>query len=261
MFTSILSFVSLGLLLIVAALVIGIVMALAARKPGSNIVIAQGAVQKLVSIAMSGNVDALVAAAVESIHLHLAEGSLPEKLLQAGFAEVQRNVSNPAGKTPLIDAIALFSGKTRQQVFDVFKAELDGPAAMPAMNPIATPTPAAAVVALLLLALAMPANGADTWGMPVKGPQRFYERDAWLVVDPPLMRDARGQLVEYKQPIGYRIGATFVDGNGVPMAPTQWPQPVYYTAPPQTVTFWNAGPVRRWIARGPVRRWLFRGRC
>lgn len=243
MFSSLLSFVSLGLLLIVAALVVGLIMALAARKPGSNVVVASGAAKKLVSIAMTGNVDAVVAAAIDSFHLHFAAGSLPEKLLQAGFAEVQRNVSDPNGKTPLIDAIANFTGKTRQQVFDTFKAELDGPAAP------ATPAPVTAAAAAVLLLFALPSFAADTWGMPVKGPQRFYESHSPLRVDPPLMRDQRGQLVEY-QPVAY---VRYAKGDTSPIQPPDgsYYQPVY-ACQSNYVGFWDRGPARR-VARGAAR--------
>jgi hypothetical protein len=255
MFTSLLSFISLGMLLVIVGLTIGLIMALVARKSGgaSPIVVAQGAAQKLIGIAMTGNVDALLAAAVDSFHLHLADGSLGEKLLKAGFAEVQRNVNDPNGKTPIVDAVAMLTGKSRQQVLDLFKADLDGPAA-----PAATPAPAVAVAALLLLCLAIPASGADTWGMAVKGPQRFYERDTTPIKDPPLMRDARGQLVEY-QAVSY---VRYTTSDTVPVQPPNG-TPIYYQTACQSnaVGFWGRGPVRRWIAYGgPVRRWLFRGR-
>src|SRR4051812_40975373 len=123
---SLLAYFTLGLLLVVAALTIGFVSLLVtlARtgKFPPAIVIAPGAAARLVGIAMTGNVDALLSAAVDSFHLHLATGSLQERLMQAGLAEVQRNINDPNGKTPLVDAIALFTGKTRQQVFDLFKS-------------------------------------------------------------------------------------------------------------------------------------------
>lgn len=255
-----LSYLTAGLLLIVLGLGAALVMALIAfartGKGGSQIVVDRGAASKLLGIAMTGNVDALLAAAVDSFHLHLADGSLGEKLLKAGLAEVQRNVTDPNGKTPIVDTVAMLTGKTRQQVLDLFKAELDGPAAKPA-----TLISTAAVTAALLLLFSLPAFGAETWGMPVKGPQRFYERDATPIVDPPLMRDARGQLVEYKP----------VSHSTISSASTNWPveapngSPIHYQTAyaPQQVGWWNRGPTRRFVSAPfrwrPIRR-LF-GRC
>lgn len=80
--------------------------------------------EKLISAALAGNPEVVKAAALESFEIHWTAGSPEQVLLQIALADVERRVKDPADNTPVLKAIAHFTGLTEQQVFDVLKTEL-----------------------------------------------------------------------------------------------------------------------------------------
>jgi uncharacterized protein YkwD len=302
--------------LIVAALAIIAFRYYRAAKAGNlkpPVTINPGAALKAIQDALAGNSAAALTALGESFHLDVAAGSIEDKLLRGGFAELERRATDPASKMPVVDYIAHFSGKTREDVIKFLEVEAG-------VSPPPAATPAVATAALLLclcLGSSAAADGPNYslgpthWNVRVPAPQRFYRTELNLIpadradcdlppsqpnvfvryfyadwcadckkstaVADSLIRQGYGvlkenctkdtgmarvfdvksvpfwivhvdgkttlktndtylvtaELAKYppkKQPVGYRIGAHFSDGNGNQVTPTQWGQPVYYTA-------------------------------
>lgn len=240
-----------GLFLITIALaVVAFRYAMAARTGNfmPPVVVNPGAAQRLIAAALTGNKDAVLMAASEALHLSLTDGSLEQKLLQLGFADVQRQIADPNGKAPVIKAIAHFTGLTEQQVFDILKVELLGPPGSTPQPSALPPAPAVAAVALVLtLCLAGSASAAS----PIASPPRWYPAEQKIVIDSPrfyspVLESQRGEILlpnhEYQQ-VGYYTNELY---------PNSYYQNGNYCS--GSAGFMQRGPVRRWISGGRVLR-------
>ena len=206
-----------------------------------------GQFRKLREAAEAGNRPMMIDAVRKAFELDLASSPLTDIIAEWARFEVQRNAKDPTKSMFVIDGIAKFTGLTREEVLPVV---LEDFTPKPAVSP-AVPVVAAALL-LLLPGVASAASPQMTWGMPVKGPQRFYESAPALRSDPPLMRNQHGQLVSFT-PVNH-AGDALVGLNTLPVQPPEgsYYQPVYYH---NGTAFMQRGPVRRWIAnRQPVRR-------
>lgn len=154
------------------------------------------------------------------------------------YGLLERKLANPATRTPMLTAIAKGLGVSERQLLDALEGKASPPAT--ASSPV-IPVAAPLVALALLLGLAGTAtaqHGPSHWHADVPAPQRFYGHDNLPLIDPPLMHDARGQLVAYqKSEVGSRTSA-------------------HPRFPPGTYcgqrSHYSGGPVRR-AARAPVR--------
>lgn len=209
-----------------------------------------GAALKAIQEALEGNKAAALTALADSFHLEVAAGSIEQKLLSAGFAELERRAADPTAKMPAIDYIAHFSGKSREDVIKFLEAEAGVP------HTAAPVLPAVAAALVLLLC------GAAQAASPMRVPERFYPEQPNIVIDPPVFygpvySHQRSDILlpnhSYQtQPVSY-VRYAVSDSEGCELCPNSY----YYGN--QNVGFWQRGPVRRWIAnRGPVRRFFGR---
>jgi hypothetical protein len=163
-------------------------------------ILAPGITQKLVDSAMTGNAAALKDALLQEIEFEWANGG-KQLIMGKLIAAVQRKLANPSASTWLPEIIAHFSAKTPEEIVAAVQAEFGltaDPNVVTAPAPRTTLPTAAAAAAGLLLFCASTSFAVDTWGMTVKGPQRFYEKSSSLIVDQPLKRLRDGSLA----PIG-----------------------------------------------------------
>lgn len=216
-----------------------------------------GQAAKLFEAAIAGNKPMMIEALRKAFELDLQNMPLNGVITEWAIDDIQKRIGDASHPAYVIEAIAKFTGLTPAEVFAVVKEDFTPKRATPV-----APAPAVAVTAALLLfvlpSIACSASPVSSWGMPVTGPQRFYERDAVLRADPPLMRDSRGELIEYK-PVSYVRYAT---SDTWPVQPPNdaYFQPVVYQQ--QQVGFWQRTRVRR-LAAAPIRLIgrLFRRRC
>ena len=222
-----------------AALFAGVRYALAARtgqSPAPPIVLAPDAARKLIAVALTGNTAAVLQAAGDALHIHLNEGSLEEKLLNLAFADVQRKLQNTNTKdTPIITAIAHFTGKSEQEVFDILRASAHAP-----HTPVPQLIPT--VVASLLCLFAFPVFAASPIGMP----QRWEAPEQKVVLDPAIFRSDI-QSVEMREVLFPNDGQVSYE-NGY--------YETYHGNYCDERGFWQRGPVRRWVSNGrhPIAR-------
>jgi hypothetical protein len=128
--------------LIAAALAIVAWRYAAAAKAGNlkpPFVINQGAAMTAIQNAVSGNPAAALIALIESVHLQVAAGSVEEHLLQGGFKELELRAADPNAKLPIMDYIAHFSNRPRDQVIAFFEAEAGITRQTPAPAPAPSP--------------------------------------------------------------------------------------------------------------------------
>lgn len=233
--------------LVIAALGIVAYRYYVAAKSGNGkppFVVNPGALMTAIQNALSGNASAALPALIESLHLQVAAGSIEEKLLQAGFKEIELRAKDPNAKLPAIDYIAHFSNRTRDQVIAFFEAEAGITRQTPA--PAIVTTPAVAVAALLLCLFLAPTAEARS---PIRPPDRWYPERQDVQIDPAV----------FSQPVSIaKRGEILIpDRDYMPIQPVYY-QTNYYTAPAQPVTFWQAGAVRR-VVSAPFRWRPFRG--
>jgi hypothetical protein len=245
--------------LIAAALAIVAWRYAAAAKAGNlkpPFVINQGAAMTAIQNAVSGNPAAALIALIESVHLQVAAGSVEEHLLQGGFKELELRAADPNAKLPIMDYIAHFSNRPRDQVIAFFEAEAGITRQTPAPAP--APSPAAVAAAFLLCLFFVPAAEARS---PIRTPDRWYPERQEVQIDPavfssPVSIDQRGQILW--------PDSAYVR-HGEPIYPDSY-RPIYYQPAYQsnTVGFWQAGPARRFVSAPfrwrPLRR-LFGRRC
>lgn len=256
------------------------------QNPVAPIQVNLGEAEKVILAVLEGNSALLKSALDKAITFQWGAGDRVRTVLTIALLEAERRVKDPNVPAPVIELLSFVTGATEEQVLAVIKAKLLPPTAVISVPSV--PVVAAAIALVLCLCLGSSANaaypvgvnfaaGPSHWHADVIGPQRFYQADRGTVVDPPLMRDARGQLVEY-QPVAYPRYAT---GD----SPVGGEQFVNYEVPEginsgHYVTeyrdyqdergFWRRGPVRRFVSfpfrrgepfmeRGPVRRWIANG--
>lgn len=281
--------------------------------PVSPIQVNLGEAEKVILAVLEGNSALLKSALDKAITFQWGAGDKVRTVLTVALLEAERRVKDPSVPAPVIEMLAFVTGATEEQVLAVIKAKLLPPVAVAPPAVVLPPAPVvvAGLALFLYLCLGSSASaaypvganyaaGPSHWHADVVGPQRFYPSDRGTVVDPPLMRDARGQLVEY-QPVAYPryatgdtpIGEQFVnyevpeginDGRYV----TEYQGGYYagngYWYPGKLITRWVRNG-RHPIARGGVRvvgavgrgvarvargagrvvsapfRWIFRRRC
>ena len=236
---SLFTVVPLAVLLIgAAALFAGIRYALAARSGQGSappVVLAPDAARKLIAVALTGNTAAVLQAAGDALHIHLNEGSFEEKLLNLAFVDVQRKINDSnTTNTPIITAVAHFTGKTEQEVFDIFRATAHANHAV-SVKPLLP----ALVMALILV------PGTMFAASPIGMPQQWFAPETKVVLDPAIFPqdltvERREVLYPDEQYVSYQNGhyencdGFYCDERG----------------------FWRRGPIRRWISNGnhPIAR-------
>jgi hypothetical protein len=97
-----------------------------------------GAALKAIQIAIAGNSAAAFEAITASFHLDVASGSIEHKLLDAGFAELERRAKDPNAKLPIMDYIAHFTGIPRDAVIKAFEAEYSNQDSVTTITPPGT---------------------------------------------------------------------------------------------------------------------------
>jgi len=156
-----------------------------------------GEAAKLFEAAIAGNKPMMIEALRKAFELDLQNMPLNGVITEWAVDDIRKRLGDASHPAYVIEAIAKFTGLTPAEVFAIVKEDFTPKRATPV-----APAPAVAVTAALLLfvlpSIAWSASPVSSWGMPVTGPQRFYERDAVLRADPPLRRDRQGQLI----PIG-----------------------------------------------------------
>lgn len=216
-----------------------------------------GQAAKLFGAAIAGNKPMMIEALRKAFELDLQNMPLNGVITEWALDDIQKKLGNKSHPAYVIEAIAKFTGLDPAEVFAIVKEDFTPKPATPTV-----PAPVVAVSAALLLfflpSIALSASPVSTWGMPVTGPQRFYERESVLRADPPLMRNERGELIDFK-PVSYVRYAT---SDSWPVQPPSdaYFRPVVYQQ--QQVGFWQRTRVRR-LAAAPVRLIcrLFRRRC
>jgi hypothetical protein len=225
-----------------------------------------GQAVRLFEAAIAGNKPMVIESLRKAFEFDIGTGKLPAIISEWALFEVEQRVKDPARPAYVIEAVAKFTGLTQEEVLAIVREDFTvGPVPIVVPTLPAAPKPALAATAALLLffmpSVAFPASPITTWGMPVTGPQRFYEKPSGLIVDPPLMRDAKGQLVEYKS-VSYVRYATS-DTRPVQPPDGTYYQQTAYDRREQYVGWWEQGPARRFVSAPfrwrPLRR-LF-GRC
>jgi hypothetical protein len=156
---------------------------------------------------------------------------IEEHLLQGGFKELELRAADPNAKLPIMDYIAHFSNRTRDQVIAFFEAE----AGITRQTP-APAAPAAVAAAFLLCLFLVPSAEARS---PIRTPDRWYPERQEVQIDPavfssPVSIDQRGQILW--------PDSAYVR-HGEPIYPDSY-RPIYYQTAYQsnTVGFWQAGP-------------------
>lgn len=163
--------------------------------------------------------------------------ALLERML---YSMLERKLSNPAARTPVLTVIAKGLGVTERQLLDALEGKTTPPTASTPVIPVAAPLVALALM-LGLAGTAAAQHGPSHWHADVPAPQRFYghENPAGPQIDPPLMHDAQGRLVAYQQS----------ECRSVPRGAPHCAQACAGHYHPGS---YAAGPVRR-VARAPVR--------
>jgi hypothetical protein len=164
--------------LVIAALGIVAYRYYVAAKSGNGkppFVVNPGAALTAIQNALSGNASAALPALIESVHLQVAAGSIEEKLLQAGFKEIELRAADPNAKLPVVDYVAHFSNRTREQVIAFFEAEAGITRQTPAV------AHAAVAAAFLLCLFLVPSAEARS---PIRPPDRWYPERQDVQIDP-----------------------------------------------------------------------------
>lgn len=219
-----------------------------------------GQAAKLFEAAIAGNKPMMVEALRKAFELDLQNMPLNGVITEWALDDIQKKIANKSHPAYVIEGIAKFTGLDPAEVFAIVKEDFTPKPATPAV-PAPAVVPPLALLLFFLPSIAFPASPAppvSTWGMPVTGPQRFYERESVLRADPPLMRNERGELIDFK-PVSYVRYAT---SDSWPVQPPSdaYFGPVVYQQ--QQVGFWQRTRVRR-VAAAPFRLIgrLFRRRC
>lgn len=231
-----------GLMLIIAALTI-----VAARyfvksrvmPTAPPVTVSPGAAQRLIKAALVGNKEALLMAAMDSLQIWINEGSIEQRLLELGFDDVQRRVSDPNGNAPVVKMVAHLLGMTEQHVLDAFKAEF-----LPAKpKPI---VPALAVPVALFMLLCASTAFAYT---PLPAPQRWYPPEPIVVMDSPTFYSPVS--VTERSNVLLPNRAYLNQSQPAQQCPSAWYQTVWYQQD-DTMRFWRQTGFRRFVS-APVR--------